>query len=175
MKTPWDALDKFAGPEFSAEKPGGDGQPRKEFLPGIDTLPPGDYVLTINAAAQDTAKTRNGDKALVRLTLGTEDGRQVEHAYWLDSQTALNIFAADMVVLGFPVADWHAAGKLPSQWVPDVVRGLVGIRFKARRKDSPGQNGGQVFHRLYVNQSLGYAAPTPPMPGDTQNDDDIPF
>jgi hypothetical protein len=137
--------------------------PQYQILPGLDSVPNGDYDCRLGACELGHA----GSERVLRAALHV-GGRVVEYIWWLNRQEAVNRFLADMAALGFPARDWGSApGKKPlSVAIPECARALEGVRFRAsktsRRDKRPGKEN-EVYHDLHISGRID-AAPMPSAP-----------
>lgn len=127
---------------------------------GLDTLPDGDYTLTITRCELDEVQVRGGDVVdVVRWTYRTQTGQMVENTTWLRDSRACSMLGADLALLGFPTQTWTAAhGKPFSVALPEATHQMPGIAFLATK--SSYEKNGRVYHNLRIKGRAG-AAPMP--------------
>ena len=125
-------------------------RPEHAFRAGIDTLPDGDYEMSVIDQAFDSAQ----GKRIFRLGLRTASGAVVERTYWIEDQRNLNALCADLLLLGFDADRWgRSHGRPLSVELPKAAARLVGIRFRARKTTRPDTRQGKqgsYFHDLHI-------------------------
>lgn len=163
-------------------------QPRHSgFAPGLEVLSDGFHDFEITAAVLDRAK----DGSLIaKLNLREPNAGEIEWTHWLNKQTDVNAFCADLAVLGFDCDKWGPRFNRPlSQEIPKAVAKLPGLKFRGmKRTDRPteGVYAGKVFHKMRVYTRIaGTPKPSttlatanssaPAGPVITPDSDDCPF
>ena len=122
------------------------------------------------------------EDTIVRVGLHlSSDGRQLEHTYWLNRQSSVNAFLAEMAALGFPASSWGSGpGKVAlSEAIPWCVARLKGLRFHANKTSrhveaQPGGMGkpareAKTYHDLRIQTRItGRPQPGPREPAQPQ-------
>ena len=146
---------------------------QKKFL-NINDLPVGDYEFQISKA-EATQLMKTGEK-IVDFTLvvakGPMQGSTVNRTYFFRSDMSVNMFGADLVLLGLPAQTWTKEhGKKFSIEMPKALPTLNGKTFRGSIKESQGKDG-----KTYKNLRIGgivNGAPKVAMPAN--NTDEMPF
>jgi len=146
-------------------------EPRK-FLT-VNDLPVGDYEFLIKECKPATLQ-KTGEK-IVDLSLtvarGQMQGSDVSRTYFFRSDMSVNMFGADLVLLGLPAQTWTKEhGKKFSVEMPKAVKTLAGKTFKGSIKES--SKDGKTYKNLRI-LGLVQGAPAVAMPGN--NTDEMPF
>src|SRR5262245_19715570 len=174
--------------QFAAE-----AAPRHQFAPGLESVADGDYECQFGSCKMDRINQDHVVRCTLRLL--SAGGREVELVYWLNKQVSVNDYLAEMLALGFPANTWGArAGQVPlSVAIPDCVRQLEGVHFRARKSSRiaparPAEYGRpaqeeRTFHSLFIagrisgqpmSQRPAQAQPAP-VAAPTGSNEDIPF
>jgi len=117
---------------------------------GIEGLPDGEHVFTIQTADVTTVTTRDGQTVpVVRWLYRTTDGRSIEMTTWLRDARSINLLGAELGILGVPVREWKKAnGKPFSKMLPDAVSLLPGVAFRGVKTTN--DKGLRVYHNLKI-------------------------
>lgn len=145
----------------------------KKFL-NINDLPVGDYEFGI-VKAEPAVLQKTGEKIVdfqLKVAKGPMQGSTVNRTYFFRSDMAVNMFGADLVLLGLPAQTWTKEhGKKFSVEMPKALPTLNGKTFRGSIKESQGKDG-----KTYKNLRIGgivNGAPKVEMPGN--NTDEMPF
>jgi hypothetical protein len=145
--------------------------PQAGRRPGLDALANADYDMEIVEA--ELVQTEKSREWILRTALRVLPAGGIhEHVYFFRSQEAVNRLGADLLTLGFEVPQPF------SQHLPGIVARLRGVRFRARKAESKG-NDGKVYHNLHINSRLAGSpmpnAGAPQSASVTSNSNDVPF
>jgi len=159
-----------------------DFKPEPRNLPGLGSLPDGDYDFeVVSAVLERTEKTKDLILRLGLKVIGT--GGLIENAYFFRNQQAVDILGSDLCTLGFDTLDWKPPARPFSQELVQAVPKLPGRKFRGKKVTKPNdRDPAKPFHNLYVNSLLssapgpgGYSPPAPATAGYGAGDADIPF
>ena len=121
----------------------------EDIATGIEGLPDGEHVFTIQTADVTSVTTRDGQTVPVVRWLYRTAGRSIEMTTWLRDTKSLNMFGADLGILGVPVLEWKKAnGKPFSKMLPDAISRLPGVSFRGVKTTN--DKGLRVYHNLKI-------------------------
>lgn len=136
--TNFDFLDQF----------GAEAKPvaKSNIKPGLEVLKDGPHEFVV---VSQGIKNTNQHGQILELVLRVDDGVEIQHGWWLNSQDNVNALLADMGCLGFATNTWagphfksHFAAALPK---------LVGLRFAAAKSTRPNKdNPAKPYVNLYI-------------------------
>jgi len=145
----------------------------KKFL-NINDLPVGDYEFQIQKA-EATQLMKTGEKIVdfsLLVAKGPMQGSTVSRTYFFRTDMSVNMFGADLVLLGLPAQTWTKEhGKKFSVEMPKALPTLNGKTFRGSIKESNGKDG-KVYKNLRIGGIIN-GAPKVAMPAN--NADDMPF
>lgn len=129
---------------------------------GIEGLPDGEHVFTIQTADVTSVTTRDGQTVPVVRWLYRTAGRSIEMTTWLRDTKAVNMLGADLGILGVPVLEWKKAnGKPFSKMLPDAISRLPGVSFRGIKTTN--DKGLRVYHNLKIVSVVATGALSMPM------------
>lgn len=144
----------------------------KKFIT-VNDLPEGNYEFTIKEA-KPAMLQKTGEKIVefsMVVSKGAMQGSEVTRTYFFRNDMSVNMFGADLVLLGLPAQTWTKAhGKKFSVEMPKALPTLAGKSFKGSIKVT--EKDGKSYKNLRVS-GLVNGAPKVAMP--ENNTDEMPF
>lgn len=159
-----------------------DFKPEPRNLPGLESLPNGDYDFeVVSAVLERTEKTKD---LILRVGLKVlNTGGLIENTYFFRNQQAVDILGSDLCTLGFDTLNWKPPARPFSQELVQAVPKLPGRKFRGKKVTKENaKDPAKPFHNLYVNSLLSsapapaeYSPPATATAGYGAGDSDIPF
>lgn len=146
-------------------------EPRK-FM-SMNDLPDGSYEFTIKEA-KPTSLNKTGEKIVefnLAISRGPMQGSEFTRTYFFRNDMSVNMFGADLVLLGLPAQTWTSAhGKKFSVEMPKALPTLKGKTFSGTIKTT--EKDGRSYKNLRIGGLIN-GAPKVAMPAG--NLDEMPF
>jgi hypothetical protein len=144
----------------------------KKFL-SMNDLPDGQYEFTIKEAKPSTLG-KTGEKIVefsLLIARGPMQGSEFYRTYFFRNDMSVNMFGADLVLLGLPAQTWTKEhGKKFSVEMPKALPSLKGKTFSGSIKTT--EKDGRSYKNLRIG-SLVNGAPKVAMPAASL--DEMPF
>lgn len=161
---------------------GADYQPMTGFAPDVKSLPLA-RVMQFEVIRAELKRPKGDDLCEMTvkcLTPGLEG--EYRHTWWLNTTGSFNMFAGDMLKLGFDADKWNTPNRPLSAEVPRAVARLAGIAFNGMNETSTDKKTGKEYVNFRVLRKTGATATAPAASApanhaaaSTQEEESIPF